>query len=452
MEVLKFGGSSVSSEVSLNNMLKIVGGYDLEREPLIIVVSALKGITNELVKLTQLLTNKDQEYPKVIKTILERHQEFIDTVFDERPIGLSKRMKQVENDLVENVTNIIRSGYFTSKNCDRILSFGELFSTHIITAFLKKNGFDFSFKDSRDLIITNDAYVNAKVNWDSTKKVTNSFFAENKKSYVISGFIARSIYGDTTTLGRGGSDYTATVLGAILNAERVTKWTDVNGIMTADPRKVIKASSLESITFDELKNLSKFGSNVLVHPDSIDELSKHNIPFLIRNTFDRNFKGTQVMNQNVSSQKALSVHESCCLVGFNEISDIPKKLIKEVIDKNYLFFKVKGTENKEKKYYVVSDEFINFFSLNVKKINEDVDIVDKNMVLITITGEKMDKKKELKKIKAVLKNNEIEILGFRRFYNSISLIFDKENFRKALVVLHEEVITILFENEEVLLH
>ena len=82
----------------------------------------------------------------------------------------------------------------------------------------------------------------------------------NKKSYVVSGFIARSIYGDTTTLGRGGSDYTATVLGAILDAERVTKWTDVNGIMTADPNKVLEASSLENITFSELKNLSKFGS------------------------------------------------------------------------------------------------------------------------------------------------------------------------------------------------
>jgi len=439
MEVLKFGGSSVSSEESLKNMIKIIGEYDLNNEPLIIVVSALKGITNELVKLTSLLANKDQEYVKTIAFIFEKHKSFIHTIFEDEPFDLFRKMKQIENDLVVYVSSVLKTGRLSDKNYDKIVSFGELFSAQIITAYLKSNGFDFCFKDAKDLIITDDSFSSAKVNWDLTSLITKSFFSESKQSYVVSGFIARSIYGDTTTLGRGGSDYTATVLGAILKADRVTKWTDVNGIMTADPNKVVKATPLENITFDELKNLSKFGSNVLVHPDSINELSKHNIPFLIRNTFNRNFTGTQVLNQNISSKRALSLHESCVLVGFERTFGIPKELMKEIIDKNYLFFRVKRPENKEKTYYVVSDECLSFFNANTEDLSPNVDVIDENIMLVTITGENMKKKKELKQIKKVLEGNKIEVLGLRRFYNSISLILGKKDFELAMVLIHEEI-------------
>ncbi|SEB35129.1 aspartate kinase [Tenacibaculum sp. MAR_2009_124] len=445
MEVLKFGGSSVSSEVSLKNMLKIVNNYDLENEPLIIVVSALKGVTNELVALTKLLKDGDQEYAKVIRTIFEKHKEFINIIFKEEQSELLKKIKLVENDLLESVSNIIKNGVTSDKDYDKVLSFGELFSAQIITAFLNKNRLNFCFKDSRDLIITNNVHMKAKVNWDLTRTVVNSFFSGNKNSYVVSGFIARSIYGDTTTLGRGGSDYTATVLGAILNAEKVTKWTDVNGIMTADPNKVLEASSLENITFSELKNLSKFGSNVLVHPNSIDELSKHNIPFLIRNTFDRDFKGTQVINENSSNKKALSLHESCCLVGFNNTAKVPKEFIKQIIEKDWLFFRVKRPQSKDKSYYVVSEECVNFFKSNIKANNNDVDILNEEMVLITITGENMDKKKEVNKIQEKLKSNDINLIEFRRFYNSISLILDNKDLKKAVVLLHEVI-----KNDEIL--
>lgn len=448
MEVLKFGGSSVSSKISLENMLKIVDGYKLDESPLVIVVSALKGITNRLVKLTELLREKDDEYIQELKKISQHHTDFMNLIFDEIPQKLTKKIKVLENDLIENVRSILLKGDLSKKEYDKIVSYGELFSANIVTSYLKSNSLDFYFKDSRDLIITDSTFTNAKVNWHLTDLVTKSFFARNKNSYVITGFVARSIYGDTTTLGRGGSDYTATILGTVLKAEKVTKWTDVNGIMTADPNKVLKASTLESITFSELRNLSKFGSNVLVHPSSINELSKHNIPFLIRNTFDHNFKGTQVINKNTSSKKALSLHETCSLVGFKKGSDIPKRLIKEIIDKNYLFFRIKRPKNKEKAYYVVSEECLNFFSLNTnqsdKKLTllpdfKDVDIIDKDMILITITGQNMEKNHELEKIKKVLEKEQIEILGFRLFYNSISLILNQEDFKKALVLIHEEV-------------
>lgn len=450
MEILKFGGSSVSSKVSLENMLQIVRGYNLEGEPLIIVVSALKGVTNHLVNLAEALKKKDKSYNKTINIISEKHQEFIHTIFDEVPLKLKKGLKKQEENLRETASTLIKKEILGSKDYDIIVSFGELFSAQIIAAFLNKNGLDFSFKDARELIITDTSFSNAKIDWDLTTSVVTSFFARNKSSYVVTGFIARSIYGDTTTLGRGGSDYTATILAAVLKAKKVTKWTDVYGIMTADPNKVIEACSLENITFSELKNMSKFGSNVLVHPESIDELSKHNIPFLIRNTFDCNFKGTQVINkEDDCSQKALSAHQSCSIVSFNKGLDLPRIMIKEIIDKNYLFFRIKTFKKDDRSYYIVANDCITFFKENFSaSIPETSDnfsnfksaeVIDDNIVLITVTNQKMNKKEQLEKIKKILNTDGIKILGYRLFFNSISFILDKKDFKKALIMLHGEV-------------
>ncbi len=451
MEILKFGGSSVSSKVSLENMIQIVGGYDLDQEPLIIVVSALKGITNDLVNLAETLKKKEKDYNKIIHTISEKHEEFIKTVFNEVPKELTKGIKKQEKNLIDTVNEIVNRKSMMPKDYDRIVSFGELFSAQIIAAYLNKKQFHFSFKDARELIITDEGFTNAKIDWDLTTSVVTSFFARNKKSYVVTGFIARSIYGDTTTLGRGGSDYTATILATILKAEKVTKWTDVNGIMTADPSKVLEASSLENITFSELKNMSKFGSNVLVHPESIDELSKHDIPFLIKNTFNCDFKGTQVINKEENcSQKALSTHQSCSIISLDKSWDLPKTLMKEIINKNYLFFRIKTFKYKDQSCYVVANDCIHFFKENFEMLLQEskaknlsnfdsAKIIEDDIVLITVTSQKMDKKEEFEKIKTTLETDKINILGYRFFFNSISLILNKEEFKRALVSLHGEV-------------
>jgi aspartokinase/homoserine dehydrogenase 1 len=446
MEVLKFGGSSVSSKFSLENILQIIKDYELNKTSLIIVVSALEGVTNHLVKLFELLkNNEDNEYRKILKLISDEHHKFMNAIFQEIPKGLVQTIKALEKDLIQTSSIFIKKDILTGKDYDRIVSFGELFSANIIAVYLKDNQFNFSFKDTRELIITNNNFINAKVDWTLTNSIIESFFSNNTNCYVVTGFIARSIYGDTTTLGRGGSDYTATILGTILKAKKVTKWTDVNGIMTADPSKVLKACSLENITYNELKNLTKFGSHVLVHPNSINELSKHNILFLIRNTFNANFKGTQVINKENSSQRVLSIHKSCSMVAFEKKHDLSKRLITEVIDRDYLFFRVKKTNDLDKSYYIVANDCINFFSLNLEESEENIillsdlkniKIVDRNIVLITITGKKMIKKKELESISQLLNEHNIELLGFRFFYNSISLIFNKEDSEKALVLLH----------------
>lgn len=455
MEVLKFGGTSVSSKKSLENMLRIIKGYDLEESPLIIVVSALKGITNELVNLIDLLIKQDEEYKLTLEIIKNKHYDFIDTLFDNEPVDLLNDIEYTYKNLIDVTSEIYANKEVENKDHDSLLSFGELFSARIITAYLQDNGLGFLFKDARSLILTDDTHRSAKVNWELTKKAVTSFFHKNKKSYVVTGFIASSIYGDTTTLGRGGSDYTATILGTLLKADKVTKWTDVNGIMTADPNKVSKANSLSNITYDELKSLSKFGANVLVHPESIDELSKHNIPFLIRNTFNCEFTGTQVINQYFSPQKALSLQQSCSLVSFEKEWSLPKELIKEILDKNYLFFRMKTPNSNERSYYVVADECVSFFdketcksesSLSLLSSVKNIEIVKRNIALITITSQSMDKKQELGRIKTLLNTNGISILGSRLFFNSISLIFEKGNFQEVLTLLHEELSEAILED------
>ncbi|MGG8495344.1 aspartate kinase [Tenacibaculum sp. TC6] len=444
MNVLKFGGTSVSSKVSLQNMLRIIESYNVETEPLLIVVSALKGITNDLLELLEHLSKQDNDYREILTKIVNRHRDFVTFLFDEENIELIKILENLEVELEKDVNKLLEQQYVGSKDYDKIVSYGELFSAQIVTSFLQKNNFSFLFKDSRNLIVTDDNFKNARVNWEETSERIITFFSENPSNYVITGFIGSTIDGETTTLGRGGSDYTATIFGTVLGAKSVTKWTDVNGIMTADPNKVSGASSLTNITFDELKNLSKFGSNVLVHPESIGQLSKHNIPFLIRNTFNHDFVGTQVINTHLSSQKALSLHQSCSIISFEKYWNLPKKVIKEIIDKDYLFFRIK-TDNKDNRtYYVVADECIRFFTLENKHLT-DVDYAEmknnvilekRNIALITITSQSMDKKYELNRIKALLEEEGIEVLGVRLFFNSISLIFDKGNFQEVLSLLH----------------
>ncbi|CAM1360175.1 putative Aspartate kinase [Tenacibaculum litopenaei] len=450
MNVLKFGGTSVSSKISLQNMRHILRSYDLEQEPVLVVVSALKGITNELLSLLDALETGGPTYKEVLERIVNRHDDFVNFLFETELENSKAIVKEIEKAFRVKVAALAEKGRVTDADYDEILSFGELFSANIITCYLQSYGLDFRFKDARGLIITDDNHKNARVNWEQTAKAIRTFFVANPGNFVITGFIGATETGSTTTLGRGGSDYTATILGTVLGANSVTKWTDVNGIMTADPNKVPKAHSLTNISFDELKNLSKFGSNVLVHPESIGQLSKNNIPFVIRNTFNRNFRGTQVINGDRSAQKALSLHQACSIISFEKEWNLPKNFTKEIIDKDYLFFRIKTSSNDGRSYYVVADECIHFFTpgtgtgvsgAQFSEMIRKVVIEKRNIALITITSQSMDKKQELIRINEVLSQEGIPVVGFRMFFNSISLIFDKGNFKEVLELLHNCLLT-----------
>ncbi len=453
MNILKFGGSSLSSLNSLQNMTRIIRSYEANVDgTLILVVSALKGVTNDLALTFELVSKKDNAYQNYFQKIKEHHQEFVNTIFpDSKQFILRRLLEPIENELKCFLEEFYYQDIVHSKDKDVILGFGEVFSGQIIRAYLEMNGHEFYFLDSRKLIITDDNHGNANVNWSLTGQKISNFFHENCNNYVVTGYIGATSNGATTTFGRGGSDHTATVFGTILGTKCVTKWTDVNGIMTADPNRVSNSHSLEKITFNELLSITKFGSNVLVHPNAIVHLSKKNINFLIRNTFNLEFPGTLVCNQSTKTNKVLSVNQNCCIVGLRSGYSISKSLLKEIIARDYLFFRLKSYDLKGKfaSYYVISHEFLQFFNAETNKqkhdLNDfenltDAEILYENISLVTVTSENIDKSFEFERINSFLKEKRSRLLMARFFSSAICFIFNTSEVNPIVNFLHDELI------------
>jgi aspartate kinase len=453
MNILKFGGSSVSSLDSLQNMIRIIGSYDAnEDDALLLVVSALKGVTNDLACTFDLVSKKDTAYKSCFKKIKETHQEFVETMFPaNKQIMLRMLLEPIETELESSLSRLYEQEDVGNKDSDVILGFGEIFSAQIIRAYLELNGNQFDYLDARKLIITDDNHGNANVNWRLTIQRINSFFYENSKNYVVTGYIGSTSEGASTTFGRGGSDHTATVFGTVLGTKCVTKWTDVNGIMTADPNRVSNPHSLEKITFSELFSITKFGSNVLVHPNAIVHLSKKNINFLIRNTFNYKFPGTLVCNQSTNANKVLSVNQNCCIVGLKKGYSISKLLLKEIISRDYLFFRLKSYElnGQFESYYVISNEFLHFFNTEAHKLEHELNdfgnlrdavILYEDISLVTMTSDNMNKVYEINRIDSFLKGRGSQLLMARLFSSAICFIFDTSEVNPTLNFLHEELI------------
>jgi aspartate kinase len=460
MDVLKFGGTSVSSKDSLYNILRILSSYKSKDESVIMVVSALKGVTNKLTRIIELIACKNQEYEDVFKEIKLHHSNFIEEIL---PLNSQILMKNIlellEEEYHEYLKELFDEGKLYAKDKDRILGFGELCSAQIIKMFLGVNGKDFGFLDARKLIVTDANYGSANVNWPITRKRIKDFFRGSPGNYVVTGFIAATAHGSTTTLGRGGSDYTATVFATILNADSVVKWTDVNGIMTADPSRVPHSYSLEKMTYEELLCLSKFGNNVLVHQESIQKLQQNGIPLVIRNTFNIDFKGTVITRETETNHKAISYHKSCHIISFRKDVEISKEIYYQIAANGYLCFRVKNEEfeNKNTSSYLISDECLSYFSdflcctkseceacnNNFKGFN----IVYRDLALITVASREKNKTLEQHRIKNLLDSKEIKTLNVRLFKNGISLILKPEKAGTALNYLHEELT--LYKKEKV---
>ncbi|XLS27824.1 aspartate kinase [Flavobacteriaceae bacterium M23B6Z8] len=451
MDILKFGGTSVSSKESLYNILRILSSYNTPNESVIMVVSALKGVTNKLTRITELLTSQDEQYRVLFDEVKSDHSSYIEEIL---PVNAQILMKNIigllESEYDCYLKELFEEGRIYPKDKDRILSFGELCSAQIIKMFLEVNGKDFGFLDSRKLIVTDNNHGNAKVNWVMTRKRIGSFFQAFPGNYLISGFIGATAKGSTTTLGRGGSDYTATVFATVLNAKSVVKYTDVNGIMTADPNKVTDSYSLDKITYGELFCLSKFGSNVLVHEDSIDRLRRERIPLVIRNTFNIDFKGTVVTEGLNAGQRAISHRKSCHLVRFEKDINISKQTLRQIKDHGHLFFRLKNADAKDhnQSFYIVSDACLQYFSeLSLSKGNvqacnttfHNSEILYSDIALVTVASIEKNKKLEQERVSQILHERKIEILGTRLFQNAISIILRSEDARSALNCLHKEL-------------
>ena len=292
INVLKFGGTSVANTANIKKVATIL--KEQKKDSIIVVVSAFGGVTDQLLQAGELANSKDQKYQSSYNEIVHRHQEITSE------LGLSSTVQDALNFKLAELKNILEGIFlineFSNKTRDKVLGFGELLSSFIISEFVKLSTPDSQLVDSRNLIVTDSSFTIARLLPIKTENNVRSFFSSNpSKITIMPGFVARNENGDMTTLGRGGSDFTAAIVAAALDAQSLEIWTDVSGMYTANPNLVKQAFPIEEISYHEAMELSHFGAKVL-YPPTIRPVLDKNIPIYIKNTFEPQNLGSKITN------------------------------------------------------------------------------------------------------------------------------------------------------------
>jgi bifunctional aspartokinase / homoserine dehydrogenase 1 len=293
MKVLKFGGSSVANAESIEKVAEIVGRKAAEG-PIGVVLSAMQGTTDALIAAGRAAERGDDEYRSILGRIADDHVMAIDRLFpgSHRPVTdlVESTLKELEN-ICEGV-RLVRE--LSPRTLDRILSFGEIVSSRIVSEKLAADGLPNKWKDSRQIIRTDANHGFGAVDHAATARLIQQYLDDSPADlHIFPGFIASDANGSTTTLGRGGSDYTAALIAAAADAEVLEIWTDVSGMMTADPRFVRNVRQISEITYREAMELSHFGAKV-IYPPTVQPVMAKGIPILIKNTFDPDDAGTLI--------------------------------------------------------------------------------------------------------------------------------------------------------------
>ena len=300
MKVLKFGGTSVGSVESILNVKKIV---EAEREPVIVVVSALGGITDRLIRMSQLAVAGDLSYQTEFEEMADRHHRMIETVI---PAGQKRdKLLEVVGALLDELKSIYQGVYLirdlSPKTSAAIVSYGERLSSHIAAALVK----DAVWFDSRAFIKTEIKGGRQLLASELTNKLVREAFAGLPQVSLVPGFISTDAEsGEVTNLGRGGSDYTAAIIAAALDARILEIWTDVDGFMTADPKVISAAYTINELSYVEAMELCNFGAKV-VYPPTIYPVCMKNIPILVKNTFNPDGRGTIIRQEVTADQKPI---------------------------------------------------------------------------------------------------------------------------------------------------
>jgi len=311
MKVFKFGGASICDANAVRNMKDIING--LAVEPLLVVVSAMGKGTNALENLL-VERKKYGEYQQAITNFTEFHFEICEDLFKSSEHPVFTLLEKLSNELLRTVTEQYSS---EEKMYDQVISYGELFSTTIVNAFLLLSGINCKHIDSRDLIITDSTFREGKVKWDLTRKAIRKEIDVNFEGcYLTQGFIAANQYGDTLTLGREGSDFTAAIYASCLDAQSVTIWKDVPGILNADPNLWEHTLKYDSISYGEAAEMTYYGAKV-IHPKTIRPLAIKKIPLYVKSFKHPHSEGTQI--HDIKHEKlapSIIFKPNQCLISF----------------------------------------------------------------------------------------------------------------------------------------
>ncbi|HKX82839.1 MAG TPA: bifunctional aspartate kinase/homoserine dehydrogenase I [Pyrinomonadaceae bacterium] len=292
MKVMKFGGSSVANVENIIKVAEIVrtavdGGV-------VVVLSAMQGTTDSLIEVGRRAESGDEGFRDRIRALAERHFDAVDGLIHNDKESVRGFVESSIKELERICEGVFLLRELSPRSLDNILGFGELLSTRIASHAFAELGIENEWKDSRELIRTDSSFGSASVDFITTDKQTEEYFSKSREIvHILPGFVASDASGITTTLGRGGSDYTAAIIAAGVNADVLEIWTDVSGMMTADPRFVKNVRQIPRITYREAMELSHFGAKV-IYPPTIQPVMAKNIPVLVKNTFAPNDEGTLI--------------------------------------------------------------------------------------------------------------------------------------------------------------
>lgn len=291
MKVYKFGGASVKDANAVRNLYSLIKD---ENSELIIVVSAMGKTTNKLESIWEkCISNKQNEAIVEVENLVHFHFQIINNLDLSKDEKLDKTFKLYVNELKEFIKNYKNENHaFTY---DQIVSYGELFSTTIISHFLHYNGKKNTWLDARNLIVTSDHFQEARVSWNNSQKNIRKQISKKGGIYITQGFIGANKSGNTTTLGREGSDYSAAILAWSIDANEVVIWKDVLGLLNADPKLFKNTKQLYQISFKEAIELSYLGASV-IHPKTVKPLQNKGIPLSIRSFLNHRAKGSVIGN------------------------------------------------------------------------------------------------------------------------------------------------------------
>ena len=457
MQVLKFGGTSVASAENISKVVSIVKDK-VKSGKTIVVVSALGGVTDLLLHAAVLASEGNETFRDKLSFIEQRH---LDSVKQLIPVThqsqLLSLVKKSCNEIEDICNGIFLLRELTARSRDRIASYGEWLSSQIIAATFKAQGVESVWKDSRELIVTNSNFTNAEVDFARTHLNLNEYFPNQPVDlFIIPGFIAANAEGITTTLGRGGSDFTAAIIAGALNAKSLEIWTDVSGMMTADPRLTANARIIPHISYQEAMELSHFGAKV-IYPPTIQPVMTKNIPVWIKNTFAPQDAGTlieSVAQKNGNIVRGISSINNIALLslegsGMIGIPGFSKRLFEALSNEkiNVILITQSSSEHSicvavnsasaEKAKQAVDAAFANEIAL------EKVDplSIETDLSIVALVGENMKSHPGIsgRMFSAMGKNGvNIRAIAQGSSEKNISAVIATRNVKKSINVLHEE--------------
>jgi aspartokinase/homoserine dehydrogenase 1 len=458
MQVLKFGGSSVGTTDAISKVIAIVKA-SVQTTPTIVVVSAMSGVTDQLILLGQTAAQGNQAYKTMLQSLAQKHEDAVLALLTTtQSTSALSMVKQLIQEIESNCAIIFNESLLTMQMQDCLMSYGEMLSSKIIAAVFEAEGIDQLWLDSRDMIKTNSTYSNAVVDKVVTNQTIQQYFSNASNQYALyiaPGFIASDAEGHTTTLGRGGSDYTGSIYAAAINASILEIWTDVSGIMTADPRIVPNAKLIPKISYQEAMELSHFGAKI-IYPPTILPVMRAHIPVWIKNTFEPAHSGTLIENASPKDDNFIrgisSIKDICLLslegAGMVAIPGFTKRLFDALTKKQISILLITQSSSEHSISIGVSVQDTHLAKIAVDaEFEHEINvqlleplIIEKELAIIALVGEQMRNHPGVSgKMFGVLGRNGINVSAIVQGSSekNITAVIAAQDVRKAINVLHE---------------